>query len=191
MTWVGFEPTIAAFERTKTVHALNRATTVIDSTPITHRFILCFTVIGAPRFGALENRALRIWPRRSYKIVNIMRHFIICRPCSTRKKSYNIVVGKLQRKNYLSVDGMIILNWSWETDIIWNFVSSTEQNRQFHLMATLGNLVARGHILNSEGQTFGGDLSFLPDLESRTLFSFCFTWTAFVGITPSSIWSQG
>jgi hypothetical protein len=31
MTWVGFEPTIPVFERTKTVHALNRAATVIGS----------------------------------------------------------------------------------------------------------------------------------------------------------------
>jgi hypothetical protein len=29
MSWVGFEPTIPAFERAKTVHALNRATNVI------------------------------------------------------------------------------------------------------------------------------------------------------------------
>jgi hypothetical protein len=29
MPWVGFEPTIPAFERAKTVHALDRAATVI------------------------------------------------------------------------------------------------------------------------------------------------------------------
>jgi hypothetical protein len=29
MTWVGFEPTIKAVERAKTVHALDRAATVI------------------------------------------------------------------------------------------------------------------------------------------------------------------
>jgi hypothetical protein len=29
MTWVGFEPTIPAFELVKTVHALDRAATVI------------------------------------------------------------------------------------------------------------------------------------------------------------------
>jgi hypothetical protein len=30
MSWVGFEPTILAFERAKSVHALDRAATVID-----------------------------------------------------------------------------------------------------------------------------------------------------------------
>jgi hypothetical protein len=30
MFWVGFEPTIPVFERAKTVHALDRATTMID-----------------------------------------------------------------------------------------------------------------------------------------------------------------
>jgi hypothetical protein len=30
MSWVGFEPTITAFERTKTVHTFDRAATVID-----------------------------------------------------------------------------------------------------------------------------------------------------------------
>jgi hypothetical protein len=31
MPWVGFEPKIPAFERAKTVHALDRSTTVIEN----------------------------------------------------------------------------------------------------------------------------------------------------------------
>jgi hypothetical protein len=30
MTWVGFEPTIPVFDRSKTVHALDFAATVLD-----------------------------------------------------------------------------------------------------------------------------------------------------------------
>jgi hypothetical protein len=37
MSWVGFEPTIPAFERSKTVHALDRSTTVTDPKKITCR----------------------------------------------------------------------------------------------------------------------------------------------------------
>jgi hypothetical protein len=35
MSWVEFEPTIPAFKRTKTVHALDRAATVIGKLQIT------------------------------------------------------------------------------------------------------------------------------------------------------------
>jgi hypothetical protein len=34
MPWVGFEPTILAFERAKTIHALDRAAIVIGNHPI-------------------------------------------------------------------------------------------------------------------------------------------------------------
>jgi hypothetical protein len=33
MPWVGFDPTIPVFERTKTIHALDRAATVIGWVP--------------------------------------------------------------------------------------------------------------------------------------------------------------
>jgi hypothetical protein len=38
MPWVGFEPTIPAFELARTVHALDRATTVIGAVRCTLRF---------------------------------------------------------------------------------------------------------------------------------------------------------
>jgi hypothetical protein len=41
MTWVGFEPTILAFERAKTVHASDRAAAVIGA-EITGRLIYLF-----------------------------------------------------------------------------------------------------------------------------------------------------
>jgi hypothetical protein len=36
--WVGFEPMIQAFERLKTVHALDRAVTVIGNYPLSYRY---------------------------------------------------------------------------------------------------------------------------------------------------------
>jgi hypothetical protein len=39
MPRVGFEPTIPAFERAKTVHALDRAVTMIGMRTLVHKFI--------------------------------------------------------------------------------------------------------------------------------------------------------
>jgi hypothetical protein len=49
---VGFEPTIPVFERVKTVHALDRAATVIN-----HIFI--YIVPNMARQGALETKEYR------------------------------------------------------------------------------------------------------------------------------------
>jgi hypothetical protein len=47
MPCVGFDPTIPAFERTKTVHALDRPATM------TGCYIILFSFLVAPTFGSL------------------------------------------------------------------------------------------------------------------------------------------
>jgi hypothetical protein len=48
MPWVGFEPTIPAFERAKTVHALDHAATVIGKKKCIYELIICFILITVP-----------------------------------------------------------------------------------------------------------------------------------------------
>jgi hypothetical protein len=57
MPWVGFEPKFPAFERAKTVHALDRAATVIDIWKLHNAFyttdVQTFSVIQFSSWGAL------------------------------------------------------------------------------------------------------------------------------------------
>jgi hypothetical protein len=62
MPWVGFEPPISAFERAKTVHALDGAVTVIGRSLITRPII---------QFIAWSSKALAVFVTR-YKILWIL-----------------------------------------------------------------------------------------------------------------------
>jgi ATP-dependent RNA circularization protein (DNA/RNA ligase family) len=53
MPWVGFEPTIAALERAKTVHALDSAVTVIG---FPHVYIYIFCDVGLQQHTAVPDK---------------------------------------------------------------------------------------------------------------------------------------
>jgi hypothetical protein len=103
MPWVGFEPTIPASERAKTVHALGRAATVIGLSKITPRYFTWLTkgifrqfnvrwaswglsliiLVWCPRY-------ISLWqgPRRKH----LFQHFLCC--CARTRRHGNLFVSR-------------------------------------------------------------------------------------------------
>jgi hypothetical protein len=68
---VGFEPIIPAFERAKTVHALDRAATVIDN--FTYTKYTNFSKIALLKLPCRNNHSIFLFSFLTFKLQNISR----------------------------------------------------------------------------------------------------------------------
>jgi hypothetical protein len=72
MSWVGFEPMIPAFERAKTVHALDRAAAVIGSESPSHSPSPSYMIVW------LSGRVCKVSMLVKYFCINCRLHLLRC-----------------------------------------------------------------------------------------------------------------